>query len=36
MTREMHIQLQRIDRQRGDHVERGISRAEVIHFDEEA
>ena len=33
---KLHIQLQRVNRQRGNHIQRGIPGAEVIHLDLEA
>ena len=33
---KLHIQLQGINRQRGDHIQRRVARAEVIHFNMEA
>ena len=33
---ELHIQLQHINWQRGQHIQRGIARAEVVHLHQKA
>ena len=33
---KLHVQLQRVNGQRGDHVQRGVAGAEIIHFDQKA